>query len=137
MGQSRDKWVTRLDSLILALQEVADGLRSEPVVVSPEIAARIAQFADETRCLFCGLQIDGEARKGCHQVCYNKIKRRISRGEITTQKAVDEGWLNPADQPPGRKSRKPDPMRPSAASVKAAKAVSRDARRDGKKAKTP
>lgn len=133
MGQSRDKLATRLDSLILALQEVANALRSVQAQVPPDVAAKIAKYRAESRCLFCGEPLQGDTRRGCHQVCYNKINRRIKDGELTTAQAVANGWFNPVSGQPGRKAKRPDPMRPSIAAAKAAIATARrDKRRDKK-----
>lgn len=145
MGQISDRQVTRLASLVVALQELVDSLRADGIILTPEQLARIEKFRQESRCLFCGEALAGETRRGCHQACYNKLKTRIDKGEITTQEAVDKGWFNPTAEKPGRKSTLPDPMRrpkvaankpthPRAARV--AEKMSRDIVRDKSRPKT-
>ena len=114
MAEIDFKQIARLETVLVALQEVVDALRGQSVTISPEAAKRIENFRRELRCLFCELPLGkGKSTRGCHQVCYTKLQRRINRGEISLQQAVDKGWINPVAEAPGRKSGRPDPMRDS------------------------
>lgn len=147
MRHSGDKLAAKLDSLVLALQEVADSLRSNGVKLSESQLARIEDYRKKALCLFCGLPLEGETRRGLHQGCYNNLRQRISRGEITETIAIENGWYDPRTRKPGRKSQRPDPMRvegvhgsqPSATALAAANKVAprRERHRDKRKSNSP
>lgn len=136
MRQISDKQVAKLASLLVGLKQLVDSLESQGFVLGEQATKRIAEFTAESRCLFCGLPLEGEVRRGCHQACYNTVKTRIAKGEITERHAVEsEGWLTPMNAKPGRKSSRPDPMRVyEAASVREAEkllsSVKAERRRD-------
>lgn len=112
MRQISDKQVAKLSSLLVGLQQLLDSLESQAYVLSDKASQRIAELTAESKCLYCALPLDGEVRRGCHQVCYNTLKTRIAKNEITERHAVeDEGWMTAANAKPGRKSARPDPMR--------------------------
>lgn len=112
MAEIDGKQIARLESLLVVLQDVVDSLRGQSVTVSPEVAARIEQFRQQERCLFCELPLGKRrATRGCHQVCYQKVNRKINARKFTMQFAVDRGWINPIDETPGRKTDRPDPTR--------------------------
>jgi hypothetical protein len=111
MAQLSDKQVARLESLVVALQELVDSLRGKDVELPAEIAERIATFRREKRCLYCELPLTGKVSRGCHAGCYVLLTRRIKSGETTKREVVARGWMDPHTEPSGRKPKRPDPMR--------------------------
>ena len=112
MPEINAKQIAQLESVLVVLQEVVDYLLGQSVTISPEVAERIEKFRREARCLFCEDPLgDEKVTRGCHQVCYGKVNRKIKSNKFTRQYAVDQGWLNPIDEPPGPKTERPDPTR--------------------------
>lgn len=112
MSEIDSKQISWLESLIVGLQDLVDSLRGQDVSISPEVAKRIEKFRKEARCLLCEKPLgEGKATRGCHQVCYGKVNRKIRARQFTLQYAVDKGWLNPIAESPGRKTDRPDPTR--------------------------
>jgi hypothetical protein len=121
MAQIDSKQIARLETLLVGLQRLVAELKSPSVSVPAKVRLRIAQFARESRCLYCSEPIGtSKTTRGCHQVCYGKLKRRMDRGPLTLQEAVNRGWINPVAEPPGRKTSRPDPMRQNSAQASAA-----------------
>lgn len=111
MAQIDDKQLAKLASLVVALQQLVDSLSGPSVVVSAAIRERIAKYRESGTCLYCNKSLYGQVRRGCHQVCYAKVKRKLDRNLMTLQQVVDKGWMNPVAEQPGPKSGLPDPMR--------------------------
>jgi hypothetical protein len=146
MRHISDKSVTKLRSLVLGLQQLLDSLESEGIALTAEQEQRIAEFQAARKCLYCGDPLIGETRRGCHQACYVTLMNRINRGELTLRDAVERGWITPTAAKPGRKTKRPDPLRdgrklPSVLAAEASldsqerKRASRDKRRDKEKPK--
>jgi hypothetical protein len=112
MRQISDKQVARLEALLVTLQEVVDELNSEGDKITPELIQRIEKYREERKCLYCSRPLeDEEVRRGCHQGCYNLVMGRMKNGEVSRADVIANGWFNPRTEKPGRKSKRPDPMR--------------------------
>jgi sRNA-binding protein len=111
MAQIDDKQIAKLRSLIVALQDFVDSLETGADLLTNELRQRISEYREANRCLYCGQKLEGKVTRGCHQACYSLIKQRIGRGKLTQEEAIRRGWMNPVADSPGRRSKRPDPMR--------------------------
>lgn len=135
MRQISDKEVTRLTSLVRALQGLAETLESRGVKLTAAQAERIEKYRQESRCLECDNPIvPGEnVRGGCHQTCRQRVANEIKAGKITVQQAVDAGRWNTINDTPGRKPKYRREVKQAVAGLVAV--AKRDKRRDKKSQK--
>jgi len=119
MPEISDKQLAKIRSLLSALQDAFDSLESGEELLTDELRERIRQFQAAEKCLYCELPLEDERpRRGCHPSCYNLLNQRIFRGQLTRRAAIEKGWLNPIADKPGRRTRRPDPMRQAKAGAK-------------------
>lgn len=96
----------RIESVIFHLVEIRNALaEDDQLVAPPDVSAKVTEKLASRICLFCGkkIPVKDSVSRGCHQRCYQKIRRAIKDGKTTDEMAVWKGQLAER-QPGGRKS---------------------------------